>query len=52
VRRTLKFLPLTFIAGSWGFVVFVPYLIAFGAALGFTNWMRRPARVVVASRPA
>jgi hypothetical protein len=27
--KTLKFFPLTFIAGPWGFVVFVPYLLAF-----------------------
>jgi hypothetical protein len=50
--RTLKFFPLTFIAGSWGFVIFVPYLLAFTAAVGLTSLIRRPARVAVAARPA
>jgi len=27
VARTLKYLPLTFAAGPWGFVLFVPYLL-------------------------
>jgi hypothetical protein len=42
MARTLKFLPFTFVAGPWGFVVFVPYLVAFLAAIGLIQLMGRP----------
>jgi hypothetical protein len=40
--KTLKFLPLTFAAGPWGFVVFVPYLIGFLAISGIAVYVARP----------
>jgi hypothetical protein len=40
--KTLKFLPLTFAAGPWGFVVFVPYLIGFLAISGIAGYVARP----------
>jgi hypothetical protein len=51
MTRTLKFLPLTFIAGSWGFVIFVPYMLTFLAAAGLLRRLR-PAMIPVDSRPA
>jgi hypothetical protein len=44
MTKTLKFLPLTFVAGPWGFVVFMPYLLAFTAisAVASHNRRRRP----------
>jgi hypothetical protein len=44
VARTLKYLPLTFIAGTWGFVVFVPYLLVFITAVGLTRRNRLRAQ--------
>jgi hypothetical protein len=41
VARTLKYLPLTFVAGAWGFVFFLPYLLLFVAAVGLTSRARR-----------
>lgn len=48
MARTLKFLPLTFIAGAWGFVIFVPYLLVFVSAMGITSYLRRPRLAAVA----
>jgi hypothetical protein len=41
VARTIKFLPLTFVAGAWGFNFFVPYLLIFMMAVGVTGRIRR-----------
>lgn len=38
--RTLKFFPLTFAAGPWGFVVFLPYLLIIMGALGYLRKIR------------
>lgn len=39
--KTLRFLPLTFLAGVHGFVFFAPYLAVF---LAVAHWARRPKR--------
>ena len=41
MARTIKFLPLTFVAGAWGFNFFVPYLLIFMMAVGATGRIRR-----------
>jgi hypothetical protein len=41
VAKTIKFLPLTFIAGSWGFVIFIPYLLTLAAFVGLRAYLRR-----------
>jgi hypothetical protein len=41
MSKTLKFLPLTFAAGPWGFNVFMPYLIAFTALAAMAHQLRR-----------
>ncbi len=39
--KTLRFLPLTFLAGVHGFALFAPYLAVF---LALAHWARRPKR--------
>jgi hypothetical protein len=44
VAKTLKFFPLTFIAGPWGFVVFVPYLLVFVTGAKLAACLHKPER--------
>jgi len=43
MMRHIRYLPLTFIAGTWGFVLFVPYLLAIFTTVGILRH-RRAAR--------
>jgi len=43
--KHLRYLPLTFLAGVHGFVLFAPYLALF---IGIAHFMRRPKPVPVA----
>lgn len=51
--RSLRFLPLTFLAGVHGFVYFAPYLALFLAIAHFTRPVRRALLPIpVGSMPA
>jgi hypothetical protein len=41
MARTIRLIPLAFVAGNWGFIVFIPYLAAFALAAGITSNVRR-----------
>ncbi|MGA2232130.1 MAG: hypothetical protein ABSH22_14635 [Tepidisphaeraceae bacterium] len=41
MARTIRLIPLAFVAGNWGFIVFIPYLAAFAMAAGIAASIRR-----------
>jgi lauroyl/myristoyl acyltransferase len=50
MARTFKLIPLAFVAGPWGFIVFVPYLAAFALAAGIARIARNVRRRKSAAR--
>ncbi|HUB25161.1 MAG TPA: hypothetical protein VL992_07000 [Tepidisphaeraceae bacterium] len=50
MARTLKFFPLTFMAGPWGFVLFVPWLLGLLGVMGITARARRGRRSLRAAQ--
>lgn len=49
--RSLRFLPLTFLAGVHGFVYFAPYLALFLAVAHFTRPSRRASLLPIPVGP-
>jgi hypothetical protein len=45
--KSLRFLPLTFLAGVHGFAMFAPYATLAVAALLLANYRRRPRTLVL-----
>lgn len=43
MTRALKFLPFTFVCGTWGFNLFIPYMLVVMAA-GIAATRRIPAK--------
>jgi hypothetical protein len=52
MSRALKFLPLTFVCGTWGFNLFIPYMLVVMAA-AIAGARRLPSKtLMVAVNPA